>query len=146
VVVIEIGVGTTSVDKIDILRIDSSSTSDESKLRSEWKINKSKSDIYSKELKSKKPVTNKAILPYEPKEIIIFTTDWCPRCYEAKAFFDQNGIGYTEYDIEKSEIGKQMYDVYGVKGVPLVVIDKAQFLGFRPQAMIAELRKYEKYR
>ncbi|HET6352603.1 MAG TPA: glutaredoxin family protein [Coriobacteriia bacterium] len=35
-----------------------------------------------------------------PAALIVYCRSWCPDCRRAKAWLDQNGIAYTEVDVE----------------------------------------------
>lgn len=69
----------------------------------------------------------------------LYTTTWCGVCKRAKAWFDARGISYTEYDVEKSEIGRQEYRRLNGKGVPIILIGDQRMNGFseaRAEAML----------
>ena len=65
-------------------------------------------------------------------DVVIYTTDWCPVCRKAKAYFRANAIPFTEYDIEKDARARREYDRRGGDGVPLIVVGDRQRQGFSP--------------
>jgi len=74
-----------------------------------------------------------------PAEITLYVTSWCGYCRAARAYFDRIDVPYEEYDIEKDPVGKFKYDQYGVRGVPLIVINDEVISGFNRVAIDAAL-------
>lgn len=66
----------------------------------------------------------------ESKRVTMYATSWCGYCRKARHYFQQNGISYIEYDIEKDERAKRMYDLLGGKGVPVILVGKKRMNGF----------------
>lgn len=69
----------------------------------------------------------------------LYTTTWCGVCKRAKAWFGRKGIAYTEYDVEKSEVGKSEFRRLNGKGVPIILIGDQRMDGFseaRAEAML----------
>jgi len=62
----------------------------------------------------------------------IYSTPTCPDCKEAKSFFKQNHIDYTEYDIdEQPEKADELKTRTGKTLVPTIFIHgKGPFFGF----------------
>ena len=67
--------------------------------------------------------------------VTLYSTSWCGACKQAKAFLNQHGIAYLEYDVEKSDEGRQQFVALGGRGVPLIVIDGTVIKGFNPVEM-----------
>lgn len=63
-------------------------------------------------------------------KVIMYGTTWCGYCKKARKYFADNGIAYTEYDIENSEKGKRDYEKLGAKGVPVILVGKKRLNGF----------------
>lgn len=58
-------------------------------------------------------------------EVTIYTTPTCSFCHIAKRFFKENKIEYNEIDVaEDQEKARQMVDLSGQMGVPVIVIKK----------------------
>lgn len=80
---------------------------------------------------------NAEILSAEP-EVIMLSTSWCPYCYKARRYFVNNEVSYCEYDIEKDNKGRNMYDhanryanQTGIPlGTPILFIGDHQLSGF----------------
>ena len=63
-------------------------------------------------------------------EVILFGTWWCPYCYQARRYLHSNDVSYCEYDIEKSVIGKQLYDEMNATAIPAMIIGRYVLQGF----------------
>jgi glutaredoxin 3 len=65
------------------------------------------------------------------KNVTIYSTTVCKYCALAKEFFKQNNIQYSEHnvglDVEKR---KEMIDLSGQMGVPVITIDDNVVIGF----------------
>lgn len=75
--------------------------------------------------------TNESAANYP--DVIMYGTDWCPYCKKARTYFKSNGINFIEYDIEKNDFAKRMYDLLGGKGVPLILVHGKKLSGFDAQ-------------
>lgn len=64
------------------------------------------------------------------KKVIIYTTEGCSHCHEAKEFFDSNNIPYTEHSISKDKETKRELMKKGVMSVPYIIIDNSEFREF----------------
>jgi len=80
-------------------------------------------------------------------EVIIYTTSSCPNCKNAKAFLENRGISYTNYDIQVSAEGRERHEVLvkpfrknGQIGVPLIIINGKIIYGFSANEMVAALQ------
>lgn len=93
-----------------------------------------------------------AVYPGNPNqisanEVMLYTTSWCQNCKNAKAFFENRGIKYTNYDIEKSKEGQERHEVLakpfrkaGQVGVPLIVVNGTVMYGFNENQLLAALK------
>ncbi len=72
------------------------------------------------------------------KNITIYSTPTCHYCQLAKAYFKEHGIAYTEHDVAADiEKRKEMIQLTGQLGVPVIKINDNVFVGFQ-ESMIAE--------
>jgi glutaredoxin 3 len=63
--------------------------------------------------------------------VVIYSTPVCHFCHEAKEFFAENNIAYTEHDVAAdSEKRQEMIDVTGQMGVPVIKIGDDIIIGF----------------
>jgi len=74
------------------------------------------------------------------REVKIFTTTWCGVCKRAKAYLAAKGISFSEYDVEKSDIGKQEYKRLAGKGVPILLVGKQRMDGFSASSLDTMLK------
>ena len=76
----------------------------------------------------------------QAKPVIMYATDWCTYCKKAREYFARYKIEYTEYDIEKDEQAKRMYELMGGGGVPLLLVDGQKIRGFNLAKLNSALR------
>lgn len=68
---------------------------------------------------------------YDAEEkVVMYATSWCPYCRQARNYFHQQGISYTEYDIERDANAKRRYQAFGGRGVPVIFVGKRRMNGF----------------
>lgn len=65
---------------------------------------------------------------------------WCPYCAQARRYFHNNEISYCEYDIERSERGKQLYKDAGGGGIPVIIIGRYRMSGYDPDTIERALK------
>jgi mycoredoxin len=57
--------------------------------------------------------------------VTMYTTSWCPDCRASKRFLTQNGVPFTEFDIEaqpeSAEVVRRLNN--GMQKVPTIVIE-----------------------
>lgn len=65
-----------------------------------------------------------------PKEIIMYTTNWCSDCFRAKWFFDNYGIQYQEVNLESNPdaIETVLQLNRGLRSVPTIVFGDGSVL------------------
>ena len=70
-----------------------------------------------------------------PGIALLFVTQWCGYCKQAKAYLGAKGIAYQEHDIETSG-GMRVYVANGGgrTGVPVLMTQNGRLTGFSPQA------------
>lgn len=74
--------------------------------------------------------------------IKIYTTPTCSYCHKAKDLFKEKKVKYTEIDVTKSpKAVKEIIELTGQTGVPVIVINKEVILGFDKQAIEKALKK-----
>lgn len=80
---------------------------------------------------------NGAAAPNEPLPhpaagvpVVMYATDWCAYCAKARAYFEENGIAYTELDIDKSHAAHAQFKRLGGRGVPLILVGRERVNGF----------------
>jgi len=80
-------------------------------------------------------------------EITLYSTSWCSNCKTTKAFLENRGLKYVNYDIEKSKEGRERhkdlvkpFHITGGVGVPLIVVNGVSVLGFSESQILAALK------
>ncbi len=64
-------------------------------------------------------------------QIKVYSTPTCPYCIRAKKYLSDKGIAFENIDVSTDEEAlKQMVDVSGQMGVPVLVIDGEVIVGF----------------
>lgn len=70
------------------------------------------------------------------KKIEIFSTPTCHFCSLAKDWFKEKGLEYTEYDVAAdTEKRKEMVEMTGQLGVPVIRIGEDVLIGYNPTKM-----------
>lgn len=72
------------------------------------------------------------------KEIFVYSSNTCPYCVSAKDYLDSKGVEYTEKNVQTDNKAKKELMEMGHMGVPVIVIDGEEILGF-DQAKIDEI-------
>ena len=73
------------------------------------------------------------------KTVTIYSTPTCHFCHAAKTYFGEHNISYTEHNVATDlEKRKEMIDMTGQMGVPVIRIDDDVIVGFN-EKKIAEL-------
>jgi glutaredoxin len=83
-----------------------------------------------------KSVTIEPFQPFESKPIrragnvVMYSASWCGVCKRAKRYFQAKGIPFEEYDVEKTEKGKNDYAKLHGRGVPIILVGGKRMNGF----------------
>lgn len=65
-------------------------------------------------------------------QVVIYTAAWCGVCRQAKRYFQQQGVHYQEFDVEKSPKGRRDYARLKGTGVPIILVGQTRMNGFSP--------------
>lgn len=76
---------------------------------------------------SDQPVT---ITRNQPPEILMFSSQTCHYCTEARAFFARHKLNYTEKDIDLSDDARRVFDLMNGRGTPLLIINGTIIHGY----------------
>ncbi|RZV34978.1 MAG: hypothetical protein EX272_11575 [Chromatiales bacterium] len=71
--------------------------------------------------------------------VVMYATDWCGYCKQAREYFRANNIAFVEYDIEKNSKAKRNYDVLKGSGTPLIYQGYTRVVGFHPRLVEEKL-------
>ncbi len=78
--------------------------------------------------------------------VILFSTQWCPACKKARAYFTQKRVPFREMDVQKDPRAAQLYmevvKRFKLKAglVPVIIVNGRVFGGFSPQHIEAALK------
>jgi glutaredoxin-like YruB-family protein len=74
------------------------------------------------------------------KTVEIYSTENCHFCHMAKEYFKANNVNYTDYNVgTDTEKRKEMLELSGQMGVPVIVIDKKDLIVGFNQKVLADL-------
>jgi glutaredoxin-like YruB-family protein len=72
------------------------------------------------------------------KKVIVYSSDYCPFCDQAKEFLKENKVDFEEKNVQQDkQFMEEMKEKSGQSGVPVIDIDGKIIVGFR-QAEIKE--------
>ncbi|MGD2116789.1 MAG: glutaredoxin family protein [Chromatiales bacterium] len=64
------------------------------------------------------------------RQVIMYSTGWCGYCKQARQYFSEHQIRYTDYDIENNPTARHAYNKLGAKGVPVILVGNRRMNGF----------------
>lgn len=76
---------------------------------------------------------------YEAPPVVLLATTWCGYCRKMREYFADEGIAYTEFDVETDAKGREWYRAVNGSGVPVVVIGAEVIHGYNPEGVSAAL-------
>jgi len=69
--------------------------------------------------------------PQTPQtRVIMYSASWCKICKKARAYFEQEGIPFTDYDIKNDMEARKDFLSRGGGLIPLLFIDGKKLVGF----------------
>lgn len=72
--------------------------------------------------------------------IKIYSTPACPYCLQAKNYFESKNIDYEEIDVSRDQkAAKEMMEISGQMGMPVIIINDQVVVGFDEQKINALL-------
>lgn len=75
------------------------------------------------------------------KNITVYTSSTCPYCTLAKEYLDDKGVEYTEKNVQEDQEARKELMSSGHMGVPVVVIDDEEIVGFDKEKIDLALDK-----
>lgn len=66
-------------------------------------------------------------------KVVLLSTAWCGYCRKLRGDLASWGITYDEFDVEKSQEGRNAYALVGGRGVPILLIGDEVVHGYSPQ-------------
>ena len=72
--------------------------------------------------------------------VVMYSTDWCGVCKRARKYFEEQGIQFTEYDVDRNLQARNEYMLLNPRrSVPTIKIGNEVIVGFSPAAVEAAL-------
>jgi glutaredoxin-like YruB-family protein len=85
------------------------------------------------------PPTPKTSRPDVP--IVMFSTSWCGVCKRARQYFQEQGIPFTEYDVDRNAQARNEYLLLNPRrSVPTIKIGDRVVVGFSPASVEAAIQ------
>jgi glutaredoxin len=72
-------------------------------------------------------------------EVVLYATSWCGYCSKTRELFEEQGVAYTEFDIERSEEGMRRFEALDGNGVPLVDVRGTIIQGYDRKEILTAL-------
>lgn len=82
-----------------------------------------------------------AYYPDAKTRVVVYGTETCPYCAKARAYLRERQVAFGDFDVAKSDKGKQDFAKLGGKAVPVILIGDRQLVGFNQAAIDAALDK-----
>jgi mycoredoxin len=82
-----------------------------------------------------------AYYPDARTRVVVYGTETCPYCAKARAYLKSRQVAFADFDVAKSDKGKQDFAKLGGKAVPVILIGDRQLVGFDQGAIDAALDK-----
>jgi mycoredoxin len=82
-----------------------------------------------------------AYYPDAKTRVVVYGTETCPYCAKARAYLKSRQVAFGDFDVAKSDKGKQDFAKLGGKAVPVILIGDRQLVGFDQAAIDAALDK-----
>jgi glutaredoxin len=76
--------------------------------------------------------------------VVLYGASWCGYCAAARRLFEQNGIQYVEWDVEKTTEGREGHRKLGGGGVPVIVVGDEVIHGYNEGALRSMLAPWMK--
>lgn len=73
--------------------------------------------------------------------VVVYTSNTCPYCTLAKNYLNEKGIEFTEKNVQTDKEARKELMNMGHMGVPVVVVDGEQVVGFDKEKLETLLSK-----
>ena len=77
-------------------------------------------------------------------KVVMYMTDWCGYCRQAREYLHSLDVDLTEYDIEKDKGKREEMRKLGGKGVPLIDVEGIIIKGYNPGRIKDAVEKKKK--
>jgi len=73
--------------------------------------------------------------------VVVYTSSTCPYCTLAKNYLSEKGVEYTEKNVQTDKEARKELMTMGHMGVPVVVVDGEEVVGFDKEKLDTLLDK-----
>ncbi len=73
------------------------------------------------------------------KNVVVYTSDTCGYCHQAKEYLGQKGIAYEEKNVSRDAAARKELMAQGFMGVPVIKVDNETIQGFDQEKLEALL-------
>ncbi len=73
------------------------------------------------------------------KNVVVYTSNTCGYCHEAKKYLDENKVEYTEKNVSTDMEARKELMEQGFMGVPVILVDDEVIQGFDKKRLEALL-------
>jgi glutaredoxin len=87
-----------------------------------------------------KPKSSITPVAAKHQNVILYSTSWCKYCKKTRDLFEARHIQYTDYDIEKSNVGRLQYDQFNIQGVPVIDVRGLIVSGYDEDEILEALK------
>lgn len=74
-------------------------------------------------------------------DVKVYTSSTCPYCVSAKEYLKEKGVEYTEKNVQTDKDARKELMAMGHMGVPVLVIDGEEIVGFDKDKIDSLLNK-----
>jgi len=74
-------------------------------------------------------------------DVKVYTSNTCPYCVSAKNYLNEKGVPFTEKNVQTDKEARKELMAMGHMGVPVLVIDGEEVVGFDKERIDALLAK-----
>lgn len=68
-------------------------------------------------------------------KIVVYSSENCTYCEEAKKYLESKGFEYIEKNVTKDRAARSELIVKGYRGVPIIIINEIDIVGFDEDKM-----------
>ncbi|MBK5941908.1 glutaredoxin family protein [Halochromatium roseum] len=73
--------------------------------------------------------------------VLLYSSQGCAHCRQAKAFLDARGIAYSEFDVGRSAKARKALVRLGARAVPTILVGDQRLDGFSERAFLAAYKR-----
>lgn len=73
------------------------------------------------------------------KKVTVYSSDTCPYCVDAKDFLKTHNVDFEEKNVTQSEDARNELLAKGYRGVPVIVVDEEEMVGFDEERLTSLL-------